>query len=321
VPFPTDHIVLGPQTYGIRPRTFGVVIHTTEGPNSSLEAGLETIRMQSPGGSLFAEGGSYHFILTDAGPILSVPFLEAAGGISGDHTPPSQGGVWAPDRFPWLRQMLPLEAYLDPNNYLLQISVSGRTGDLQDYPNIQDLARDAARIIAWGEDQPEFDSNLVVMGHLNWQTDRSDPSQWFIDQVMARYADVKPPPRGMAPSPTGPKSRRALVAPVAPVAPEDPHAGEVLALRVAHPQEAAFWHRTTGWAPDFDGPILRESRLAAELLYTRLAHADTAERWIAMTRLTGSRDGQPLPRGDRLAAEVLYLRRVASGQDAEPVIG
>jgi hypothetical protein len=315
VPFPTDHIVLGPQTYGIRPSTFGVVIHTTEGLDSSLEAGLETIRMQSPGGSLFDGGGSYHFILTDAGPILSVPFLEAAGGISGDHTPPSQGGVWAPDRFPWLRQMLPLEAYLDPNNYLLQISISGRTGDLQSYPNVQGLARDAARIIAWAEDQPEFDSNLVVMGHLNWQTDRSDPSQWFIDQVMARYAEIKPPPGGMAPSPTGPKSKRA------PVALEDLLAAEVLALRAAHPQEAAFWHRATSWAPDFDGLILRESRLAAELLYARIAHAATAERWIAMTRITGSQDGQPLARRDRLAAEILYLRRVASGQDAEPVTG
>ena len=92
--FPTDRIVLGPHAYGRRPRTYGVVFHTTEYPSSSLGHGLQCVHDQSP----------------------------------------------------------------------------------------------AARVIAWAEGLAEVDDNLVVMGHLNWQTDRSDPGQWFIDLVMSEYA-------------------------------------------------------------------------------------------------------------------------------------
>lgn len=198
--FPTDRIELGPHAYGRRPRTYGVVLHTTEYPSSSLGHGLQCVHDQSEGGSLFAGGGSYNFILTDEGPILSVPFLEASGGISGDHTPPSQistltgrPGTWAPERFPWLRQMLPPEAYADPNLYLLQIAISGRSAELDGYASIGTIANDAARIIAWAEGLAEVDDNLVVMGHLNWQTDRSDPGQWFIDVVMSEYASLSAP--------------------------------------------------------------------------------------------------------------------------------
>ena len=193
--FPLDRIELGPHSYGVRPNTYGVVLHTTEYPSSSLEHGLQCAHDQSPGGSLFAGGGSYHFILTDDGPILTVPFLEAAGGISGDHTPPSQispitgrPGTWAPERFPWLRQMLAPEAYADPNLYLLQIAISGRTAELDTYENVVALAADAAAILLWAEGLEEIVDNVVVMGHLNWQTDRSDPGQWFIDLVMSEYA-------------------------------------------------------------------------------------------------------------------------------------
>jgi hypothetical protein len=206
--FPVDNIQLGPHTYGPRPRTFGVVLHTTEYADSSVASAEQCIRDQSPGGSLWSGGGSYNFVLTDEGPILSVPYLEAAGGISGDHTPPTQisprtgkPGTWGPDRYPWLRQMLPAEAYNDPNLYLLQLSVSGKTSELHNYPAIHRIAEDAAEILAWAEVQPEIEDNLVVMGHMNWQTDRSDPGQWFIDLVLEKYAALSVPP---VTDPTGP---------------------------------------------------------------------------------------------------------------------
>ena len=194
--FPLDRIVLGPQHYGLRKGTPGACIHTSEGADSSLASALATIKMQSPGGSLYAGGGSYNFMLTDDGPILCVPYLESSGGITLIRTNPP----WNPGRFPWLRELLGPAAYADPNAYLLQICVSGKTAALPKYPKIARIVDDAARILLWAEAQPEIADNLVVMGHLNWQTDRSDPSQWFIDQVLSRYAvlTLKKP----APAPT-----------------------------------------------------------------------------------------------------------------------
>lgn len=189
--FPTDNIQLGPHTYGRRPKTYGVVLHTTEGPNSSMAAAKGTATWQSPGGGGWAGGGSYNFILTDDGPLLTVPYLEAAGGLSGTHDP----AWWRPDRFPWLKQSLPAVAYNDPNLYMLQLSVSGKTSQLQSYPRIHRIAEDAAKIIKWAEDSDWAENNLVVSGHFNWQTDRSDPSQWFVDLVMEKYmALVTPQP-------------------------------------------------------------------------------------------------------------------------------
>lgn len=185
--FPLDRIVLGPQHYGVRPATLGAVFHTTEGADSSLASALATIKMQSPGGSLYAGGGSYSFILTDDGPVLSVPYLEAAGGLTLLRTNPP----WNPGRFPWLKQLLSPAAYDDPNAYLLQVCVSGKTAALPTYPKIARIVDDAARIVMWAEAQPEISDNLILMNHANWQTDRSDAGQWFLDQVLARYAVLK----------------------------------------------------------------------------------------------------------------------------------
>ena len=262
--FPTDRIELGPHAYGRRPRTYGVVIHTTEYPSSSLADGLRCIRDQSPGGSLYAGGGSYHFVLTDEGPILAVPYLDAAGGLSGDHTPPTQisprtgrPGTWSPERFPWLRQALPAEAYADPNLYMLQLSVSGRTALLSTYPSLPRIVDDAARIIAWAEGLPEVEDNLVVSGHLNWQTDRSDPGQAFIDRVMARYAELTAEP-APPPEPSQPTREERL-------------AREVIGLRAAKPTGASRWARWTGLIQAADGlPLRREARLAGEAMYLRL---------------------------------------------------
>jgi hypothetical protein len=277
VAFPTDRIELGPHAYGRRPATYGVCFHTTEFADSSMAQALKCIRDQSPGGSLFAKGGSYNFILTNEGPVLSVPFLEASGGLTINHTPPP-AGHWAPNRYPWLAQMLRTAAMDDPNNYLLQIAISGKTARLLSDPAIKRIVDDAARLLIWAERQPEMRDNLVVMGHLNWQTNRSDPGQGFIDRVMARYAAIVAPPSTGRAGPEAPGE--------APSTPPPPR------------------------------PRTREARLAAEVLRLRAKHRDRARAWGAATKQKQSTDGQPQKRESRLAAEALYLRRVDHGSDA-----
>jgi len=275
--FPTDHIKLGPHAYGRRPATYGVCFHTTEFADTSMAQALNCIRDQSPGGSLFEDGGSYNFILTNEGPVLSVPFLEASGGLSTNHNPPPQGH-WGPERYPWLAQMLRTSAMDDPNNFLLQIAVSGRTARLLDDPAINRIVDDAARLLVWAEKQPQMSDNLVVMGHLNWQTNRSDPGQGFIDRVMARYAVITATPS--------------------------------IARRGAeNPGEAP----STTPPPQ---PRTHEARLAAEVLRLRAKHRRRARAWAAATKQRRATDGQPQQRKNRLAAEVLYLRRVDHGSDA-----
>ncbi|HEX7347466.1 MAG TPA: hypothetical protein VF253_11795, partial [Candidatus Limnocylindrales bacterium] len=72
-------------------------------------------------------------------------------------------------------------------------AISGRTADLAVYENIVSIAADAAAILLWAEGLEEVDDNVVVMGHFNWQTDRSDPGQWFINLVMSEYAALAAP--------------------------------------------------------------------------------------------------------------------------------
>ena len=181
--FPLDRPFFGPHDYGTRKGTQGVVLHTTEGADSSLAAGLATARLQSPGGSLYAGGGSYHFILTDEGPIYCVKHGDSAGSIS-----TRRDAVWAPQRYPYLKASLSPAAYSDPNAFLVAISVSGKTAKLSTYPHIAKIVDDCARIILWVEQT--YKINAVVSMHAMWQTDRSDPGKWFFDQVMARYAEL-----------------------------------------------------------------------------------------------------------------------------------
>lgn len=191
--WPTDRIILGAPAFGRRPRTEHVVLHTTEGTDSSLAAGIATAKWQ--GTPQNSSNGSYNFILTDEGPILTVPYLEIAGSVSTNRDPSN----WRPDRFPWIKDLLSPEAYSDVNAYALAISVSGKTAHLFDYPHIGRIIDDAARLILWAERQPEMRDDLVVTGHFMWQLNRSDPGQRFVNRVMARYAEIK---GGTAPLPS-----------------------------------------------------------------------------------------------------------------------
>lgn len=188
-------IVLGPRSFGRRPATAGVILHTTEYPTASRDDARRCIADQSrrtPDGG-WAQPGSYNYVIWEAGHFLSVPFLEASGGINPD------SDAWAPGRFPWLRTLLGAAAYADPTMHHLQIAFSGRTVDLLHALAIgrgyaRAMVETAARIIVWAEREAWAVDNLVVSGHSHWQANRSDPGQQLLDAVVRRAAELSTAP-------------------------------------------------------------------------------------------------------------------------------
>ena len=185
--FPVDEIVLGPQSYGLRKGTEAVILHTTEWGGPDRKSAVDCITDQSPGGSLYAGGGSYHWVIYDGGAILSVPYLESCGALKGDHTPPPTG-VWSPTAV--VRERLSLAAQADTNAYVVQISFSGKAADLAAGAYPANMIDTAARLIKWVEEQPWAPDDINVFGHRDFQTDRTDPGVGVIERVLARYAEL-----------------------------------------------------------------------------------------------------------------------------------
>lgn len=198
--FPTDDIQTGPRSWGRRPATVGVILHTTEysGYNGAAPydraTAVRCARDQSArtltGG--WKQPGSYNFIVYDrnspgarGGALLTVPYLEASGGIN----PASP--AWAPERFPWLRELLGPKAYADPTMYHLQICFSGKAADLSAGRYPANMIDTAARIINWAEDSDWANDNLVVSRHGDWQTNRTDPGDGVLQRVLARCAELR----------------------------------------------------------------------------------------------------------------------------------
>lgn len=193
--FPVDEIVLGPQSYGLRKGTEAVVLHTTEGSGPSRDAALATIKLQSPGGSLYSGGGSYHWVIYDGGAILSVPYLESAGSLTANHTPPPTG-VWSPSA--GVRENLSLAAQADTNAYIVAICFSGKAADLAAGAYPDNMIDTAARLIKWVEEQPWAPDDINVFAHADFQSNRTDPGPGVVDRVLLRYAELfmapAPPP-------------------------------------------------------------------------------------------------------------------------------
>lgn len=198
---PNADIYLGPDTFGARKGTAGIIWHTTEAPGFTRAAAVGTAEWQK------SNPGSYNWIIYDAnsagskgGLLLTVPFLEASGGVN----PASP--AWAPERFPWLKSMLPAAAYADPNLYQLNVAFSGRTADILAGRMPPNMYETAARLTKWVEEQAWGADNLVFSGHLNWQSNRSDPGQPTIDRILAEYARLFQAP----PAPPPPPDYKAL---------------------------------------------------------------------------------------------------------------
>lgn len=179
-----------PPTFGTRKGTEGIIWHTTEygTRDYSRTTALRVARDQSNG-----QPGSYNWIIYDGGALLCVPYLEASGGVN------PASAAWAPERFPWLKQMLSTKAYADPNAYLLNVAFQGDTTELLAGKMPPNMYETAARLTKWVEEQAWATSNLVFSGHLHWQSNRSDPGQPTIDRILAEYhrlfsAPPTPPP-------------------------------------------------------------------------------------------------------------------------------
>jgi hypothetical protein len=173
--FPTDDIFLGPASFGLRKGTEGIIWHTTEGAGTSRAAAVATAQWQK------SNPGSYNFIIYDGGILLTVPYLEASGGVN----PASSS--WAPGRFPWLKQQLSPAAYADPNAYLLNVAFSGKTAVFRDQGLPPNMLATAKQLTAWAAQT--FGRHMVASGHLHWQTNRSDPSLQVLAAITATEPD------------------------------------------------------------------------------------------------------------------------------------
>ena len=210
--FPTDEVVFGPRAYGLRKGTEAAVLHTMENAGPSRDAALATIRDQSPGGSLYAGGGSYHWVIYDGGLILTVGYLDSAGSLMSDHTPPSQispvtgkPGVWSLD--PNAQAALGPAAEADTNAYIVAICFSGKAAVLSadvaaKKPYALAMVETAAKLIRWIEQQPWAPDDLPLLDHEDFQTNRSDPGPGVNNAVILRYAELYLPVPKPVPAPT-----------------------------------------------------------------------------------------------------------------------
>ena len=187
--FPTDDILLGPKSFGLRKGHEGIIWHTTEaaGPTRAHAVGTANWQKTNP--------GSYNFIIYDGGVLLTVPYLEASGGVN------PASSAWAPNRYAWLKQLHSPAAFADPNAYLMNVAFSGRMVDLKagNYP--ANMIDTAARLIIWFEGTNWGKDNSVHSAHSDWQSNRSDPGSGVITRILARYNEIKNPP---APKPVPP---------------------------------------------------------------------------------------------------------------------
>lgn len=168
--FPLDDILLGPASFGKRKGTEGIIWHTTEAADSSRNSAVSTATWQK------SNPGSYNFIIYDGGILLTVPYLEASGGVNPAST------SWDPGRYSFLRQHLSPQAYADPNAYLLNVAFSGKTAVLRESMP-RNMVETAVALTRWVE---AWAGTVVHSGHMHWQRNRSDPS----DKVLARIAGL-----------------------------------------------------------------------------------------------------------------------------------
>lgn len=203
----STHDAYGAPQYGFigRPPA-GVVFHTPENANETLQSAIDIAKWQA--GSTNTSGGSYHGILghnTTSHPakgctvashwtmVRSVPWDRAAGSISSSRDP----AVWQPGRYPWMAQLLGAAAYADPNKWLHAIALSGKAAwyVTNGYPPGAVAA--LAEWVLTLERAYKYDAVLTL--HRFWQANRTDPGPVNLgDLVLAAYEKLVAP----APAPT-----------------------------------------------------------------------------------------------------------------------
>ena len=178
----------------------GLVFHTPENSNPSLASAIAVAKWQATSSN--TSGGSYHGILAHDGPedpatcvtadhwtmVRSVPWDQACGGLSS-----ARDSTWAPDRYPWIKQLISPAAYADPNRWFHQIALSGKAAwyVTNGYPKGA-----VTRLAEWVkilEGAYKYDAVLTL--HRMWQTNRSDPGPVDLaDRVLEEYARLNAPP-------------------------------------------------------------------------------------------------------------------------------
>ena len=168
---------LGDLGNGIR--CAGLILHSTEGAGTTRQDALDTARFQ------LTNPGSYNWIAYDGGLLLTVPYLEASGGIN----PASQ--YWKPQ--PWLTSSLGTKVMSDPARYQLQVAFSGKAAEFAKGNIPASMIDNVARLVIWIEAQPWGANNLVLSAHSDYQTNRTDPGAGVIDRVLKRYTELTAP--------------------------------------------------------------------------------------------------------------------------------
>jgi hypothetical protein len=191
----------------------GVVFHTPENASATLQSAIDVARWQAGSGN--TSGGSYHGILghdsakhphpiaSCADPthwtmVRSVPWNLAAGGLS-----TRRDAIWAPDRYPWIRQMIPAAAFSDPNRWMHQISLSGKAAWYvqNGYPLGARIALAEWLLIL----EKAYTYDAVLTLHRHWQTNRSDPGPLNLAElVLVEYRKLTAPPPPTTPPPPPP---------------------------------------------------------------------------------------------------------------------
>ena len=176
----------------------GLVFHTPENADISLASAIAVAKWQATSSN--TSGGSYHGILahdatrgTIDNPnawvmVRSVPWDQACGGLS-----TLRDTTWAPDRFPWIKQLITPAAYTDPNRWFHQIALSGKASwyVTNGYPKGAVI-----RLAEWVKIlEGAYGYDAVLTLHRMWQTNRSDPGPLDLaDKVLAEYERLNSPP-------------------------------------------------------------------------------------------------------------------------------
>lgn len=196
----------GAPSYGdIGRPVAGIVFHTPENVDPTLAQAIAVAKWQASASN--TSGGSYHGILGHNAShtwvdctnpdhwtmVRSVPWNKASGGLTSKRDP----AIWQPERFPWIKQLVPAIAYSDPNKYFHQISLSGKASQYTQHGYPLGAVKALAEWVKILEKAYNYDAVMTL--HRMWQTNRSDPGPLNLaDLVLAEYQKLGAP----APAPT-----------------------------------------------------------------------------------------------------------------------
>lgn len=271
-------VKLGAPDYGRLHGIEGIVFHSPENADPSLQAAIGTVEWQATSGN--SSGGSYHGILghdASRGPmsdpdawvlVKSVPFTDIAGSIS-----TRRDSIWAPERYPILREHLSDAAYADPNAYLHALCFGGRadwwTQKLSTDAGYAEVRGAFIAMARWVKKlEADFNYDAFINLHRMWQTNRSDPGPLRMrDLILDEYHKLSAEP---APAP-------------APEPEEDPAVIAELQAEVAEWKDKAQKH----WRWFVNARDERDEALAALQEATANDTADAATISSLRGRLNG----------------------------------